>query len=82
MTCRELVDFVTDYLEGGLSDEQRTAFDGHLEECPPCIEYLNSYRETVQLGRAVYDDPDAEVPADVPERIVQAILAARGPARG
>ena len=45
--------------------------------CKECREYLKAYARTVELGRATFDDPDAAVPEDVPEDLVQAILAAR-----
>ncbi len=77
MTCREMLEFLMDYLEGGLPEEQRGLFDQHLRECPPCVDYIDSYRETVQLGRRAFDDLGAAMPDDVPEGLIQAILAAR-----
>jgi len=77
MTCRDLVDFLMDYLSGELPPLQRTAFEEHLRDCPRCIAYLKSYQETVKLGRDAFRDRDEEVPDDVPEELVQAILAAR-----
>jgi len=76
MNCREFVEFVMEYLEGDLGDRERAVFEGHIEDCPPCLTYLDTYRETVRLGRSVCG-PDDDVPADVPEELVQAILAAR-----
>lgn len=77
MTCQEMVDFLMAYLEGELPAQQRKTFDAHLGECPPCIAYLESYQETVRLGKAACQDPSGPVGDDVPERLVQAILAAR-----
>ncbi len=76
MNCREMVDFLMAYIEDELPSAQRRAFDAHLDDCPPCISYLDSYRETVRLGRAVCIEDDAPLPDDVPEKLVQAILAA------
>ena len=77
MTCQELADFIIDYVEGNLPDVQRTTFEEHLAVCPSCIEYLKSYRTT----KAVLDDlgceAKEEVPCEVPEDLVNAILAAR-----
>ncbi len=75
MTCRELVDFLMDYEDGELPEAQRVSFEAHLAECPPCIAYLDSYRETVRLGRAACADEDE--PADAPPELIEAILAAR-----
>ncbi len=47
MTCRELVDVITDYVEGTLPAEDRLRFEAHLEECPYCESYLTQMRETI-----------------------------------
>ena len=80
MTCREFVDFLMDYLDQSLPTAQREIFEGHFVECPGCVTYLETYRETLRLEKTLCgDDPDAPVPEDVPEGLVAAILAARGP---
>jgi len=76
LTCRELIDFLGAYLDGELAPEARSDFEAHLSVCPDCIDYLASYRETIRLGKQACE-PDAELPADVPRRLVDAILAAR-----
>ena len=76
MKCREFVEFLMEYLDGALADQERSVFEGHIEDCPACVNYLATYRETVRLGNSVCT-PDAELPADVPEELVQAILSAR-----
>ena len=77
MTCREFSDFIMDYQSGELSSELRARFDQHLGLCDNCRNYLTSYEETVKLGKAAFDDEHAELPADVPDELVRAILAAR-----
>ena len=77
MTCREFVDFLMGYLEGELDPKVRAAFDAHMGACPQCVSYVETYRETVRLGRELLCAPDAPVPDDVPEELVAAILAAR-----
>jgi anti-sigma factor RsiW len=76
MTCRELVDFLMDYLNGELPAEQQRSFDEHLAECQDCVEYVRTYQETIRLGRQVCAD-DHTCHADVPEDLVRAILNAR-----
>lgn len=49
MDCDELVELVTAYLEGSLPADQRTAFEGHLEECPGCDRFLDQFRWTIAL---------------------------------
>ena len=79
MTCRELADFITDYLAGQLPREIHTAFEHHLTLCPACVNYLSAYRTTIELNRRAFRDADAEgdTPSDAPEDLVKAILAAR-----
>ena len=77
MTCREFADFMMDYLSDELSSESRAQFDHHLCLCANCRKYLTSYEETVKLGKHAFADEDAALPADVPEELVKAILAAR-----
>lgn len=77
MTCREFVDFLMRYLDGELGPEQSATFRQHMEACPPCVHYLETYRETIRLGREVCVEPDGPVPKEVPEELVTAILSAR-----
>jgi anti-sigma factor RsiW len=76
MTCRELIEFLDGYVEETLSAEQRREFDRHLALCPPCVAYLESYRDTTVLSRLTAE-PDRQLPETVPEDLIAAILAAR-----
>jgi anti-sigma factor RsiW len=49
LVCQEIVELVSDYLDGGLSRSQRRRFEAHLAECEHCTEYLAQMRETIQL---------------------------------
>jgi anti-sigma factor RsiW len=76
LTCREFVAFLSEYVEGGLDPDEAARFEAHLAACPDCVAYLESFRETIHLGRECFaDDGLAE---DVPEELLAAILAARG----
>jgi predicted anti-sigma-YlaC factor YlaD len=48
LTCKEVVELVTDYLEGALSLPDRTRFDEHLAGCPYCQIYLDQMRQTIR----------------------------------
>jgi anti-sigma factor RsiW len=48
MTCRELVEVVTGYLEGSLPADDRERLEAHLAECPYCEEYIAQMRETIE----------------------------------
>jgi len=77
MTCKEFVEFLWKYVAGELSESQRFTFDAHLSVCPDCVHYLESYRETMRLSGEAFAAGEAEVPADVPEDFVRAVLDAR-----
>ena len=77
MNCREFVDFLMGYLDDELPEGQKSVFEQHMADCPSCVTYLDTYRETVRIGREVCRDPEGPVPEEAPEALVQAILAAR-----
>ncbi len=82
MTCEEFIEFLLDYDEGRLPPDVQARFDEHLSICPDCVNYLASYRATIALGKSAFADPKGPLPADVPEELVQAILALRSAAGG
>jgi anti-sigma factor RsiW len=51
LTCRELVELVTDFLEGALDAADRTRFEAHLRGCQGCRAYLGQMRGTIRAAR-------------------------------
>ena len=76
ITCRGVVDFLDRYLTGGLDPDEVAKFERHLSECPPCVAYMHTYQAATAVSKAALTGRD-EVPEDVPEDLVQAILRAR-----
>jgi anti-sigma factor RsiW len=56
LTCRELVEIVTEYLEGTLPRGERERFHTHLLDCPGCTTYLDQMRETIRLTGRLGED--------------------------
>ena len=56
MTCKELVELVTDYLEGVLPDDVRMRFEDHLSGCDGCTNYLEQMRQTIRLTGQVREE--------------------------
>jgi anti-sigma factor RsiW len=81
VTCREFAEFIADFLDGELPAVERQHFERHLSRCVSCTRYLDGYRQSVALGKRAFDDEDAEVPSDVPEELVEAILLTRRSSR-
>ena len=77
MTCRDFAEFLSQYVSGELAMAERAEFEAHLAECPTCVAYLDTYQKTIQLGKTAYAHPEDQVPDEVPEQLVRAILAAR-----
>jgi anti-sigma factor RsiW len=48
ITCRELVELVSDYVEGRLDRLTLARFEEHLAECPPCVRYIEQLRHTIE----------------------------------
>ena len=48
MSCKELVELVTHYLDDALSAEDRARFQEHLDDCASCAEYVEQFRKAIQ----------------------------------
>ena len=77
ISCAEFESFILDYLDENLSSDERAIFERHIAGCGACHDYLDAYRQTVALGRAVFAVPEAALPREVPAELVDAILKAR-----
>ena len=69
LPCIELVEVITDYLEGAMPARKRRLLEQHLTACDGCTAYLEQMRETISLtGRLE--------PEDVPPELEERLLAA------
>lgn len=68
LTCKELTEIITDYLEGRLSPLQLISFQLHLGMCRHCRAYLRQMKTTIRtLGMM----PKLDVPGDVQEELLK-----------
>jgi len=66
LACREIVELVTDYLEGRMPAEERTRFEQHLAICSGCRTYLEQIRQTIAaVGAAREEDIAPEAREDL-----------------
>jgi anti-sigma factor RsiW len=56
LTCRELVELVTEYLDGALPARERARFDAHIAGCDGCTAYLEQFRETIRITGTLRED--------------------------
>ncbi|HMJ40195.1 MAG TPA: zf-HC2 domain-containing protein [Verrucomicrobiae bacterium] len=57
MNCRQVVELMTEYIEGTLSIDERTRFEEHIAGCDGCRAYLAQMRTARQLTRRLADEP-------------------------
>jgi anti-sigma factor RsiW len=74
MACNELVDVITEYLEGTLPAGDRRRFEAHLDACPFCTSYLEQMRAAV--GR-LSDLADDKLSADAHAAVLEAFRGRR-----
>jgi predicted anti-sigma-YlaC factor YlaD len=70
LTCREIVELVTAYLEDALHPVDRERFEEHLVFCDGCDNYLEQMRQTVRLSGRI----EADIPSGLEERLLEAFL--------
>lgn len=63
LTCREFVEWVTDYLEDKLPSQERLRFDAHLAQCSACPHYLAQMRQTIQSAGKLSNTLEEVTPA-------------------
>jgi anti-sigma factor RsiW len=68
MTCQQLIELVTAYLEDALAPAVRAAFDHHVELCPGCAVYMDQIRQTIRLLGGL---PQPPLPATRREALLQ-----------
>jgi anti-sigma factor RsiW len=65
--------FLSEYVDGRLPESEKATFQRHLDQCPDCVAFVNTFRACPKLIKAAVTEDCCPVPPDV----VTAILAAR-----
>jgi anti-sigma factor RsiW len=66
ITCQELTEVLSDYLEGVMPPEERARFDAHLDLCEGCVHYVTQMRQTIAATRELRrEDVEATAPDDL-----------------
>ncbi len=78
ITCKECIEFLDDYIAGDVSPAALENFEKHLALCPPCRDFIESYRKTIEETRCACSEPDEQVGCDdVPPTLISAIIESR-----
>lgn len=75
MKCKDHIEFLAAYLDGSLPEDLRAEFEDHLNRCPPCRDYLRTYKDTIRLSQAAGSCQLSPTP--IPDDLVRAILHSR-----
>ena len=76
ITCREVVELVTGYLERALPADEAALFEQHLNFCDGCERYVEQMRGTVRAAGQLGED---DLPAEVRDRLLAAFRDWRAP---
>jgi hypothetical protein len=76
LECRQIADLLGDYLDGSLPRHLRDLLEWHIDGCPPCVAFINTYRETIAATRRL---PDTPMPPELKKRLVAFVKSAREP---
>lgn len=69
LSCPEMVELLTAYLDGALSSRDAETFEVHLALCPGCVTYFGQFRETIAAAGTLRED-------DVDEATMSELLVA------
>ena len=65
--CKEVTALILDYLNDALNPSVKRDFKRHLRICPDCVNFLNTYKKTTSLTRAIRSE---EIPPKIRENIL------------
>ena len=75
MTCQEAISLLGEYLEATLGATVAPEIEAHLRDCDECLAYLNTYRRTSKLTRAV---ARVEMPTQMKQRLRDFVVSRLG----
>ena len=53
LPCQEIVELITEYLEGAMDTDLRASFEAHLAGCPHCTHYLEQISATIRIAGTI-----------------------------
>jgi anti-sigma factor RsiW len=72
MECRQIAELLGEYFDGTLPKATRELVEWHIEGCPPCVAFVNTYRGTVNATRRLTDVP---IPPELKSRLLKVLKA-------
>ena len=53
LTCEQITEFIIDYISQELPEATHASFEAHLRNCPDCVAFLNTYRQSIRATRSL-----------------------------
>jgi anti-sigma factor RsiW len=66
--CTECHQLLFDYVQGNLDPDKARKLEKHIGDCPPCLEYVETYRQTIGACRE-HCKPAADMPAELKKKL-------------
>jgi hypothetical protein len=76
--CRKIAELLGDYLDGSLPSHLRELIDFHIDGCPPCVAFVNTYRGTIDAARKL---TEIQVPTELKKRLLAVLKSDQAPQR-
>lgn len=67
LRCRDIVELLGEYLDGGLDPATAEALSAHLADCQECMAFINTYRGTIRAARQLREE---QLPLPLRERLL------------
>jgi predicted anti-sigma-YlaC factor YlaD len=65
--CQRIAELLGDYLEGSLPRATTELLEWHIEGCPPCVAFVNTYRGTINAAKTLRE---VEIPSELKNRLI------------
>jgi anti-sigma factor (TIGR02949 family) len=72
LECRQVFAMLSEYLDGELPSDICERMSRHIEECPPCVEFVRTLQRTVDLCRGLKSTEPVRIPDSVREELLRA----------
>lgn len=66
VTCRQLVDLLSDYVDGELPPKLRRQLEAHVQDCEPCMAFINTFKQTQTMARTLHSE---DMPPELRQRL-------------
>lgn len=66
VTCEDAIEVLSDYVDGQMDGSTKAAFQAHFADCPPCLDFLATFKTTLVVSKKVCDE---QIPDEVRTRL-------------